>query len=224
MTGLESLFSEPPELFVKREDLCGIGVGGNKARKLSALLTEAAAVQATVVITTGAVQSNHCAMTAVAAAIRGLRAELYLTGDDPGSRTGNLRVEEAAGAAITFLGACAEQERDDRIAARVAARLDDLLTVTREHHLPGLAARPNYRILGTQRGSGYGMATPASRKAARIAIRQDGLILDQTYTAKAMAGLIQGIRDGTYTRRDKVVFFHTGGLAGFFAEDNKELA
>ena len=68
MTGLESLFSEPPELFVKREDLCGVGAGGNKARNLSALLAEAAAGQATVVITTGAVQSNHCAMTAVAAA------------------------------------------------------------------------------------------------------------------------------------------------------------
>ncbi len=140
MTGLESLFSEPPELFVKREDLCGIGAGGNKARKLSALLAEAAAGQATVVVTTGAVQSNHCAMTAVAAAICGLRAELYLTGDDPGSRTGSLRVDEAAGAAITFLGACSEQERDDWVAARVrelrAAGEVPYLIPTADRHLP----------------------------------------------------------------------------------------
>jgi hypothetical protein len=37
------------------------------------------------------------------------------------------------------------------------------------------------------------------------------------YTAKAMAGLIQGIRVGTYTHRDRVVYFHTDRLAGFFA-------
>ena len=39
----------------------------------------------------------------------------------------------------------------------------------------------------------------------------------RAYTAKAMAGLIQGIRDGTYTHHDRIVFFHTGGLAGFLA-------
>jgi 1-aminocyclopropane-1-carboxylate deaminase/D-cysteine desulfhydrase-like pyridoxal-dependent ACC family enzyme len=66
-------------------------------------------------------------------------------------------------------------------------------------------------------GAGYGAPTPAGRNAAQLAARHDGLLLDHTYTAKAMAGLIQGIRDGTYTHHDRIVFFHTGGLAGFLA-------
>jgi L-cysteate sulfo-lyase len=78
-------------------------------------------------------------------------------------------------------------------------------------------ARPNYRILGSQLGAGYGAPTAAGREAARLAVGHDGLLLDHIYTAKAMAGLIQGIREGTYTHRDRVVYFHTGWLAGFFA-------
>ena len=83
--------------------------------------------------------------------------------------------------------------------------------------LSAVLARPNYQILGSQFGAGYGAPTPAGRNAAQLAARHDGLLLDHTYTAKAMAGLIEGIRDGTYTHQDRIVFFHTGGLAGFLA-------
>jgi hypothetical protein len=58
-------------------------------------------------------------------------------------------------------------------------------------------------------------------KAARLAVQSDGILLDQTYTAKAMAGLIQGIRDGGYRPGDRVAFFHTGGLAGLLATDKR---
>jgi L-cysteate sulfo-lyase len=76
-------------------------------------------------------------------------------------------------------------------------------------------------ILGSQFGAGYGIPTAAGQEAARLAARHDGLLLDQTYTAKAMAGLIQGIRDGSYGPDDRVVFFHTGGLAGLLATDQR---
>ena len=80
LTGLMSAFDHGPELLAKREDLCGIAAGGNKIRKLEALLGQAVSQRATVVLTTGGVQSNHCALTAIAAAMHGLRAELYLSG------------------------------------------------------------------------------------------------------------------------------------------------
>jgi len=72
-----------------------------------------------VVLTTGGVQSNHCAMTAIAAAMHGLRGELYLSGQQPHGPAGNLLIEELAGAVVTFLGDCSDRDRDDLIAARI---------------------------------------------------------------------------------------------------------
>jgi hypothetical protein len=90
-------------------------------------------------------------------------------------------------------------------------RLEGLLEETRRQYFPAVTGRPSYQILGSQLGTGYGAPTAAGLEASRLAGRHDGLLLDHTYTAKAMAGLIQGIRDGTYTHQDRVVFFHTGG-------------
>jgi len=64
LTGLTSVFGDGPELLARREDLCGIAAGGNKIRKLAALLGDALSQPATVVLTTGGVQSNHCAHAA----------------------------------------------------------------------------------------------------------------------------------------------------------------
>lgn len=120
LTGMTSVFGDGPELLVKREDLCGVAAGGNKIRKLAALLGEALSQRATVVVVTGGVQSNHCAQTAIAAAMHGLRTELYLRPQQPPGPAGNLLIDELAGAAVTFLGEASERDCDDRIAARIA--------------------------------------------------------------------------------------------------------
>ena len=65
-------------LWVKRDDCTGLGMGGNKVRKLEFLLGEAQAQGATRVLTTGALQSNHARQTAAAAARLGLACELVL--------------------------------------------------------------------------------------------------------------------------------------------------
>jgi len=83
--------------------------------------------------------------------------------------------------------------------AEAMTRLQELLEAARGQSFPAVAARSNYRILGSQHGAGYGGPTAAGLEAARLAARHDGLLLDHTYTAKAMAGLIQGIRKGSYT-------------------------
>ena len=68
-----------PKILIKRDDLTGLALGGNKARKLEFLIGDALDQRATVVVTTGAAQSNHARMTAAAACAAGLRVSLILT-------------------------------------------------------------------------------------------------------------------------------------------------
>ena len=83
-------FPGGPELLIKREDLCRTAARGCKARKLVALMADAQSIPTTFILTTGSGQSNYCAMTAVAAAMYGMRTELHLAGRDPGPRTRHL--------------------------------------------------------------------------------------------------------------------------------------
>lgn len=74
-----------PRVWIKRDDLLGLAGGGNKTRKLEFLMADAIAFGATAVITTGAVQSNHCRLTAAAAAREGLSCHLVIEERVPGS-------------------------------------------------------------------------------------------------------------------------------------------
>ena len=64
-----------PKILIKRDDLTGLALGGNKARKLDYLIGDALDRGATTVVTTGAAQSNHARMTAAAARAAGLKVE-----------------------------------------------------------------------------------------------------------------------------------------------------
>lgn len=90
------------EIWIKRDDLTAVGVGGNKIRKLEFLLGEALDQGADTLITIGAAQSNHCRAVAAAASMMGLDAHLVLGGSDPGSRTGNLLLDDYLGATLEF--------------------------------------------------------------------------------------------------------------------------
>jgi len=74
-----------PALWVKRDDLLGLAAGGNKTRKLEFLVADALVQGADTLITTGAVQSNHCRLTLAAAAKEGLSCRLVLEERVPGS-------------------------------------------------------------------------------------------------------------------------------------------
>lgn len=67
-----------PQIYIKRDDLLGLASGGNKTRKLEFLMADALARGADTVVTTGAVQSNHCRLTLAAAAKEGLRCRMVL--------------------------------------------------------------------------------------------------------------------------------------------------
>ena len=93
------------QLWVKRDDLTGLGMGGNKARKLEFLCGAAVATGADCLITVGAGQSNHCRMTAAAGALLGLEVHLVLAGDRPKILEGNQLLSERFGAHQHFTGA-----------------------------------------------------------------------------------------------------------------------
>lgn len=92
-------------LWVKRDDLTGLGGGGNKARKLEFLCGEAVATGARSLVTVGAAQSNHCRMTAAAGAVLGLETHLVLSGDRPDEAKGNQLLSMLFGAQLHFTGA-----------------------------------------------------------------------------------------------------------------------
>jgi 1-aminocyclopropane-1-carboxylate deaminase/D-cysteine desulfhydrase-like pyridoxal-dependent ACC family enzyme len=66
-------------------------------------------------------------------------------------------------------------------------------------------------------GEGYGVPTEESREAMKLLAGTEALFVDQTYTAKALAGLIAYARRGKFNERDTVLFWHTGGQVGIFA-------
>lgn len=93
------------DVYVKRDDLNGLGGGGNKLRKLEFLVGEAQARGADTIITVGARQSNHARLTAAAAARAGLQCELVLTRlvprhDDDYAENGNILLDSLFGAHI----------------------------------------------------------------------------------------------------------------------------
>jgi 1-aminocyclopropane-1-carboxylate deaminase/D-cysteine desulfhydrase-like pyridoxal-dependent ACC family enzyme len=92
-------------LWVKRDDLTGLGMGGNKARKLEFLCGAAQAADARSLVTVGAAQSNHCRMTAAAGAVLGLEVHLVLSGDRPDAPVGNQLLSALFGAQLHFTGA-----------------------------------------------------------------------------------------------------------------------
>ena len=91
-------------LYVKRDDMTGLELSGNKIRKLEYSLSEAKKLGADVIVTFGAIQSNHCRATAAACAKLGLECHLVLSADKPESYEGNLFLNALLGGHIHFIG------------------------------------------------------------------------------------------------------------------------
>lgn len=291
-----------PRILVKRDDLTGLGLGGNKARKLDFLIGDALAKGATSVITTGAAQSNHARMTAAAARRAGLDVDLVLTtADDPAPLEGNLLLDHLFGARVHMVPAVDPMlavGHDDAVVRQVAEALVDrggrpyviavggssavgalgyvagtvelasqlaalgveprrlyfgsgsrgtqagltlgahLLGVAYELHGVAVSGGEPEKIERARRvateaaallgadasvrearfftdqgfiGEGYGLPTAGGLEAMLLAARTEALVLDPTYTSKAMAALIAHVRAGELSPTDTVVFLHTGG-------------
>ncbi len=286
------------DVWIKREDLLPLALGGNKLRNLEFLVGEALAVGADTLVTSGRRWSNHCRLTAAAGARAGLAVHLVLTGpasDPPGA---NERLDVLLGATIHV---AATEERADRealqervvadlrgagrkpfvvavggsgpigaagqvlagielarqakaagvspsivvlpsatggtqagvlaglrlggsdagvVGVAVAAPADELRPTIAGLleslvQLTGLAVdQAAIELTDAQRGTGYGVPTPAALAATELLARTEGILVDPIYTAKALAEVVARVRDGRL--KGIVVFWHAGGTPALF--------
>ena len=90
-------------IWIKRDDMCGVALGGNKVRKLEVLLADARAQGCDTVFTTGGAQSNHAMLTAACAARLGMKCILILKKRGVTERKGNLVLDDIYGADVRFM-------------------------------------------------------------------------------------------------------------------------
>ena len=280
-------------VWIKRDDLCGVALGGNKVRKLEYLLQDAKNKGYDLVMTTGQAQSNHAMLTAACARRMGLDCILVLKQRGVTSRKGNqilnylMGVEvrymdtdsyadiyeemdrigeemgrkvykipcggsnalgtlgyidcmkEVAESGVSFdhlvcacgsggtaagcvLGAkihlpetkvlCAMVDNDpfDVIVPQLMTEAAELLNVDVEIPVPELQE---------MWGPGYSIPSEEGNEAIAMLMRLEGIVLDTCYTGKAFAALVRRAREGYYKKEDNVLFVHTGGAGGLFAQD-----
>lgn len=101
-----------PAIFMKRDDITSLGMGGNKTRKLEFLIGDALKQDKDTLITAGGLQSNHCRLTAAAARKAGLSCHLILNGKKPEIPNGNILLDKIFGANVHY---CDRKDRDRRL-------------------------------------------------------------------------------------------------------------
>lgn len=184
-----SLLPEGVELWVKRDDLSGMQLSGNKVRKLEFLMADVKQQQADCVITIGGIQSNHARATAVASTYLGLPCHLILRNSraaaegDPGL-VGNLLVERLAGATV-------HQVTKEEYAAKGATALGSALL----QQLRGQGANPYYIPVGGSSALGvwgYLQAIEEIRQQSQ----ELGLSFDVIASACGSAGTTAGLALG----------------------------
>lgn len=112
-----------PRIFMKREDLTGFAMGGNKVRKFEFFMAEALQRGADCCLAIGAVQSNHARMAAASALYCELKAYLLLMGDQPSDTRGNLLLDYMLGAEVTYIPTIADFEERMKVLSDLADRL-----------------------------------------------------------------------------------------------------
>lgn len=280
-------------VWIKRDDLCGVALGGNKVRKLEYLLHDAKAKGYDLVMTTGQAQSNHAMLTAACALRLGLDCILVLKKRGVTARKGNQILNHLMGVEVRYmdtdsyediyaemdrigeemgrkvykipcggsnalgtlgyidcmkevaesgvhfdhlicacgsggtaagcvLGAklhlpdtrvmCSMVDNDpfDEIVPRLMREASELLNVQVEIPVPDLVE---------MWGPGYSIPSAEGNEAIAMMMRLEGIVLDTCYTGKAFAGLVRRAREGYYKPDDNVLFVHTGGAGGLFAQD-----
>ncbi|MBQ6899602.1 MAG: D-cysteine desulfhydrase family protein [Firmicutes bacterium] len=284
-------------VWIKRDDLCGVALGGNKVRKLEFLLADAKKQGYDLVMTTGAAQSNHAMLTAACCLRMGLDCILVLKNHGITARKGNQILNYLMGVEVRFVDTDSYDdiyEEMDRIAAEMGRKVykipcggsnalgslgyvDCMREVSEyDQHFEhivcacgsgGTAAgtvlgaklyMPDTHVmcsmvdndpfdvivpelmkeaadlLGTDVelpvpdlldmcGPGYSIPSEEGNEAISMMMKLEGIVLDTCYTGKAFAGLIKRAREGYYKPEDNVLFVHSGGAGGLFAQDWEKL-
>ncbi|MGN0775084.1 MAG: 1-aminocyclopropane-1-carboxylate deaminase/D-cysteine desulfhydrase [Candidatus Ventricola sp.] len=163
------------QVYVKRDDLTGLGLGGNKVRKLEYLLAQAKKQGAEVVFTTGGAQSNHAMLTAAAARRLGMTPILILKKRGVTARQGNQLLEHLMGVDVRFM--------DTNDYADIYAEMD---------RVGQALGRPYYKI---PCGGSNALGTLGYVDCARE-IRDQGMHFDHIICAEGSGGTMAGLALG----------------------------
>jgi len=295
-----------PTLFIKRDDQLGLALGGNKTRKLEYLMADALAQGCDSIITTGAVQSNHCRLTLSAARKEGLACHLLVeervpnsyneeasgnnflfhlmqadsitvkqkgcvitdelqsiadslrkngakpyiipgggsnvvgtmgyvngafeimtqltqphisitdiicTSGSSGTQAGLLAGLAIKNADIPVIGISINRKKDEQ-SALIHRLTNDTLEFLEAHQrcdIEDIVVKDAYI------GDGYSLPTEAMVNAVSLLAKTEGIILDPSYTGKAFAGMLDLIKEGYFSKDDRLLFIHTGGSPALFA-------
>ena len=283
-------------VWIKRDDLCGVALGGNKVRKLEYLLRDAKSKGYDLVMTTGQAQSNHAMLTGACALRLGMDCILVLKERGVTGRKGNQILNHLMGVEVRYMDTDSYDEiyaEMDRIGEEMGRKVykipcggsnalgtlgyidcmkevadsgihfDHLVcacgsggtaagcVLGAKLHLPETQVmcsmvdndpfdvivprlmREAAELLGVEVeipvpdlvemwGPGYSIPSVEGNEAIELMMRLEGIVLDTCYTGKAFAGLVRRARDGSYKPEDNVLFVHTGGAGGLFAQDWEE--
>jgi D-cysteine desulfhydrase len=178
------------EVWFKRDDLTGLGLGGNKVRPLEFLLGDALARRCDVLVTGSGAQSNWSMLAALAARRCGLDAIVCFYGDPPPEARGNLLLQRLAGADLRWTG--------DPSRASVDAMIEHVADSLRaEGRTPLVVPRGG----ATARGSlGYLLGAAEITDQARGAGLVEPLLWLGTGSCGTQGGLVAGVAAGYLPR------------------------
>lgn len=186
---LENLSRElgGPEIWIKRDDCTGLATGGNKTRKLEFLMAEAREQDADLIITQGAIQSNHVRQTAAFAAKLGMSCHVLLEdrtrfNDNNYKKNGNVLLNHLHGASVEI-----RQGGLDMTAEMEAAAKTFQAEGRNVYVIPGGGSNPVGAL-------GYvNCALELVNQANEMGLRIDHLT-HATGSSGTQAGLITGLR------------------------------
>ncbi|MFO0996722.1 MAG: D-cysteine desulfhydrase family protein [Alphaproteobacteria bacterium] len=172
-----------PRLWVKRDDLTGSVLSGNKVRKLEFAIADALEQGADTLITCGGTQSNHCRATAIAGAQLGLKVHLVLAGSSLDEPDGNLLLDRVVGADITLV---APEEFDLHLDRLLEAIADDHRRRGRKPYVVPLGASNEVGVWGY-----IGAAEELKADCDRLSIKPD-VVAFATGSGGTQGGLVLG--------------------------------
>ncbi|MFE5776072.1 D-cysteine desulfhydrase [Brachybacterium sp. NPDC056505] len=183
-----------PEIWVKRDDLLGLALGGNKTRKLEFLVADALARGADCLVTAGGVQSNHCRLTLAASRVEGLACHLVLEEDlgADGTAVPDGNAPEDTGNRFLFDLLGAETVEVHPHGADLGARMGE---IARE--LEAAGAHPYVIPIGGSNALGALGYVDAADELLRQ-IDEAGLEVDEIVTPSGSAGMQAGLVAGLH--------------------------
>lgn len=130
-----------------------------------------------------------------------------------GTQAGLVITNKALETETEILGMCIKSKANQWLTEKIVEIANG---IGRLLDLKAVAKQKDVVLVGDYAGEDYGVLTPEAVEAIKLVARTEGILLDPVYTSKAMAGLIDFIRQRRFKKDDNVVFIHTGGTPGLF--------